>query len=281
MHADKNKDLKQLFHISQNSNANGQQVLSIRLGEKHGCFAITNKPGNELYELGYCSVLRWDEKELTELLTAYPSLQHSFYDCQVVYDFPQGVFVPATVHGLEETPVLLNGGNNSGANIITEQVQGWQFNTMYAVPAEIQQWLGQKFPAAKYRHQYSLGIRMINTTGEGGSLLVDLREDDFTVMVAKAGKFLLAQSFAYSTPDDVLYYLIKICRQFSLSQQDVELSLSGLVDKQSSLYRELYQYFIHIAFRDADWSLTLGGNTGKEYPAHFFTSLNDLAKCAS
>ena len=273
--------MKQLFHISQNNNANGQQVLSIRLGEKHGCFAITNKSGDELYELGYCSVLRWDEKELAELFAAYSSLQHSFYDYQVVYDFPQGLFVPAAVHGLEETAILLNGGNNSGANIITEQVQGWQFNTMYAVPVEIQEWLGQKFPAAKYRHQYSLGIRMLDTTGEDGSLLVDLREDDFTIMVARGGKFLLAQCFAYSTPDDVLYYLLKVCRQFSLSQQGVELSLSGLVDKQSSLYRELYLYFIHITFRDADWSLTSSGHAGNEYPAHFFTSLNDLAKCAS
>ncbi|HEV7783283.1 MAG TPA: DUF3822 family protein [Chitinophagaceae bacterium] len=267
--------MKQLFHISQNTNASGQQVLSIRLGEKHGCFAISNKSGSELYELAYCSADRWDEKELSNWLAAYPSLTNSFYECQVAYDFPDGLFVPAAVYKQEEATLLLNGDNNSGENIITEQVSGWQFNTIYAVPKEIQQWLSQKFPAAKYRHQYSLEIRTIHTIREGGMLLVDFRKDDLTVMVAGGGKFLLAQCFPYSTPDDVLYYLLKICRQFSLSQQEVVVELSGLVDKQSSLYRELYQYFIHIAFRDADWE------AGSEYPAHFFTTLNDLAKCAS
>jgi hypothetical protein len=52
--------------------------------------------------------------------------------------------------------------------------------------------------------------------------------------------------------------------------------LSGLIDKQSALYKELYQYFINIEFSEAGWNMA-----GTEYPAHFFTSLNDLAQCVS
>lgn len=264
--------MKQLFHIKQGSSVSGQQSLSIRLGERHVCFAISNKAGSELFELGYCSTGSWNEKELSGLLANYPSLGNSFYECQVVYDFPQAMFTPT---GKEDVAVLVNGNENAGSNIITEQVPGWQFNNIYAVRKDIQHWFTQKFPTAKFRHQYSLGVKMMDITGEAGSLMVDFRKDDLTVMAAKKGKLLLAQTFPYSTPDDVLYYLLKICQRFDLSQQAVELSLSGLIDRQSSLYRELYQYFIQIRFRDAEW------NTGKEYPAHFFTSLNDLAKCAS
>ncbi|MBL0129692.1 MAG: hypothetical protein IPP43_00005, partial [Chitinophagaceae bacterium] len=47
------------------------------------------------------------------------------------------------------------------------------------------------------------------------------------------------------------------------------------IDKQSSLYKELYQYFIGVEFSDASW------NSMREFPDHFFTSLNDLAKCVS
>jgi hypothetical protein len=93
--------------------------------------------------------------------------------------------------------------------------------------------------------------------------------------MAKDSKLILAQSFPYSTPEDVVYYLLKACQQFSLSQKEVSVHLSGLIDKQSSLFKELYQYFIHPEFREAGW------NSGSEFPAHFFTSLNDLAQCAS
>jgi len=109
----------------------------------------------------------------------------------------------------------------------------------------------------------------------GESLVVDFRTNDFTVLASKGSLLLLTQTFAYSTPEDVLYYLLNTCRQFNLSQQELQLQLSGLIDKRSSLYNELYQYFIHIDFREAGWNLK------NEYPAHFFTSLNDLATCAS
>jgi hypothetical protein len=264
--------LKQLFHIKREGSESGQQVLSIRLGEKHGSFAVTNKGGNQFYELGYCSVTDWDESALSAFFANYPVLRNSFYDCQVVYDFPQAILVPS-LSGGDEGLASFAGG--SGAHTVTEPVTGWQIKTIYGVPPMIHQWVGQKFPTAKFRHQYSIGVRSIDVTPANGVLQVDFREEEFTVLVARSGKILLAQCFPYSTPDDVLYYLLKTCAAFNLSQQELQLSISGLVDQQSSLYRELYQYFIQVGFRDADW------DTGPDYPAHFFTSLNDLAQCVS
>jgi hypothetical protein len=49
-----------------------------------------------------------------------------------------------------------------------------------------------------------------------------------------------------------------------------------MIDQQSALYKELYQYFLHIEFRNASWTIP-----ADEYPAHFFTSLNELAQCVS
>lgn len=267
-----NTVLKQLFHIKREGSESGQQVLSIRLGEKHGSFAVTNKSGNQFYELGYCSVTDWDESALSAFFTNYPVLGNSFYDSQVVYDFPQAILVPSMSNSNEGVAVFAGG---SGAHTVTEPVTGWQIKTMYGVPPVIHQWIGQKFPAVKFRHQYSVGIRSLDVTSANGVLQVDFRGEDFTMLAARSGKILLAQCFPYSTPDDVLYYLLKTCAAFKLSQQELQLSISGLVDQQSSLYRELYQYFIHVGFRDASW------DAGPDYPAHFFTSLNDLAQCVS
>ena len=51
---------------------------------------------------------------------------------------------------------------------------------------------------------------------------------------------------------------------------------AGGVSKKVRLYKDLYQYFIHITFRSSNWE-----TAEDEYPGHFFTSLNDLAICAS
>ena len=129
----------------------------------------------------------------------------------------------------------------------------------------------------KYWHRNTVSLKNNTATTEGGNILVNFRNEDFTVLASANGKLLLAQTFSYSTPADVIFYLLKICQQFGLNQTQVNIHLSGLVEQESALYRELHQYFLHVEFRNAGWKAPVTN----ESPAHFFTSLNDLAKCAS
>ena len=268
--------MKQLFHIKGRDTENVLHVLSLRLGEKHISFAITGKSGNELYELAYCAIIR-DKDSPADFFNNYPSLQNSFYQVLIAYDHPQSVLTPSSIYQPETAQLFLTTqyGVVTGSPVISELISAWQLYNTYAVPQELLKWVNQKFPAARSWHQYSLAVKKINAAGETGHLFVDFRTDDFTLLVAKDSKMILAQCFPYSSPEDVLYYLLKTCRQFSLSQKDVNLQLSGLVDQDSALFKELYQYFINLEFRGAEW------DTGTDYASHFFTSLNDLAQCAS
>ena len=271
-----NNELKQLFHIKSEKTENVLQVLSLRLGENHASFAITDKTGNELYELAYGS-MGGDKDELAYFFNKYPSLQNSFYRVLIAYDHPQSILTPSAIYQPETAGLFLNAsyGIMTGSDLISELISEWQLYNTYTVPLEQLKWIRQKFPAARSWHQYSLTIKKLNAAGNAGQLLVDFRTDDFTLLVAKDSKLVLAQCFSYTTPGDVLYYLLKTCRQFSLSQKDVDLQLTGLIDKNSALYNELYLYFMNVQFRRAGW------DTGADYPVHFFTSLNDLAQCAS
>jgi hypothetical protein len=117
-------------------------------------------------------------------------------------------------------------------------------------------------------------LEQVVTQDEKGYMDIDLRKEEFVLMVTKADRLLLLQAYQYATPGDVLYYLLKACHHFLLDQNEVTVRLSGLIDINSSLYNELYQYFINIGFREATWQAPPA-----DLPAHFFTSLNDLARC--
>ena len=269
--------MKQLFHIEFEAAGDKQQVLSLRIGKQHFGFAIANKSGDELYQLAYCSLEEWNEKCWQDIIDSSPVLSNSFYEVLVAFDFSESLLIPSKELKTEEAGALLNisYGVNNQSTIISESITGWQLYNIYAVPAEIKDWISRKFPTARFWHQYSLDVRNSIGVTEEGRLQVDFRKNEFVVIATNRNNVLLTQTFEYTTPEDVLFYLLKTCKQFSLSRETVELQLSGLVDKQSSLYKELYQYFINIDFRNAQW------NTELEYPAHFFTSLNDLAKCVS
>jgi Protein of unknown function (DUF3822) len=269
--------LKELFHIISGHPENNQQVLSLRFGEKHIGFVISDKSGNEIYELVYCSVEDCILELKNDFISKYPSIQNSFYKVNLSYDFPQNILTPSLVYNSVETKLLLESayGLFPGSNIVSELITEWQLYNSYAVPEEILIWVNEKFPAAKTMHQFTLTIKKINSSAGAGYISVDFRKDDFTMLVAGNSRILLAQTFEYKTPDDVIYYLLKTCSQFSLAQRDVNLQVSGLIERDSALYKEMYQYFILINFRDAAW------RSANEFPAHYFTSFNDLAQCAS
>ncbi len=238
--------MKKLFHIQEEETANIQPLLSIRIGNEFAGFAVINKVTNELQELGYCTTEEWSEGELNELFSSFPVLGKTFYDVQVAWDFNRSTLVPSANYDYQNAAQLLATlyGVAPGEITISEAVPEWQLQNIFSVPQHVHDWVKEKFPTAKSRNQFSLFIRKLNAVEAEGIMLVDFRKNNFTVTVAKQSRFLLAQTFEYTTPEDVLYYLLKTSEQFSLLQQEVQLQLSGLIDKDSALYKELYQYFI-------------------------------------
>lgn len=266
--------MKKVFEITADSRGGiTQPDLSIRIGAGHFAYAVTDHGSGSLDQLSYYTGNGSDSKQVADIIDQSAVINQSFYNTRICYDYPGYILVPAA--GLRhEDAVAAMLMPQSGMTTITELLANWQLYEVFTVPAEIHQLFTRKFPSAKCFNQ--VGIQLKNTDAglEGGCIELDIRHDDFSILAARSGKLFIAQVFEYSTPEDVLYYLLSICRQFSFSQDDVQLNISGLVDKQSSLYKELYQYFAAICFRDTSWNMK-----GTEYPSHFFTSLNDLATC--
>ncbi|MBI5372294.1 MAG: DUF3822 family protein [Sphingobacteriales bacterium] len=268
--------MKELFTIENPAVPSVQQVLSLRLGNRHLGYAITNRTGEELYKLGYFRTEETDGAALAELLEQTPALKEAFYSVQVAYDFAGHSLLSSTGYRPEESGNMLKAlfGINGNEAVITENIAEWQLYNVYAVPAELLHRVQQYFPAAQCRHQFSLAIKQLQGAGDTAVMLVDFRQDDFSILVTRQSRLLLAQTYAYSTPEDVLYYLLKAVDQLGLSQQELDLQVSGLIDRDSALFKEIVQYFIQVEFRESPWQ-------GLEHPAHYFTSLNDLARCAS
>ena len=273
--------MKQVFSItSPNVTDSTSKVLALRVGEKHFGFSISSLPVDELFQLAWYTGEQMDENSLREIYLSHPELKQGFDKVLICYDHPQSVLVPQNHFKQEDAPLLLQTmyGANSGDKVIAEAISNWQLYNVYAIPDEIDKWLGQHFAAGTVAHTYTVGLKQVEVTDFEGSFAIDFRSDDFSLIVTRANKLMMAQTFSYETPADVIYYLLDTCREFSFTQETVRVAISGLIDQQSGLYRELYNYFLHLRFREPVWQLPAAE---QPYPGHFFTSLNDLAKCAS
>ncbi|MCR6720617.1 MAG: DUF3822 family protein [Chitinophagaceae bacterium] len=270
--------MKKVFSIS-SSPVSGNDRLVVRLGNYHFSFAVADNNANELRQLAYytnADIL--DEASLTEVFQQEELLRRSFDDVRIAFDYPYAILVPA-VHATAfpvAAALELQFGPRGSSTIETERVSSWQLNNQFAVPAGVMQWIRTHFPKVKITHGYTADLCRIESTDFEGGVALDFRSEEFTLLASRGNKLLLTQTYTYESPADVIYYLLRVIQQFGFSQEEVRLSLSGLIEKESSLYRELYQYFIHLRFREAEWQVN---REDENLPAHFFTSLFDLAKC--
>ena len=270
--------LKKIFHITAASENDQtvQPVLAISVGEKYFSFSISNVQGNQLYQLACYSADEMNSETLAEILSLHPEASALFYKVAVCYHYPQLVLVPNEFYAHENIGELWRSVHGVVAlkNIVSENATDWQLNAIYTIPADVQQFLYRRYPTASFKHYSTLSLKNRVVAEQSGLLQVDFGVDEFELTVTKQNILLLVERFEYITPADVLYKLLKVCNEYSLSQYEVQLSISGLVDKDSALYKELYSYFIKIEFRNASWNHA-------DHPLHFFTLLNDIAKCAS
>lgn len=272
--------VKELFTFTRDEpspSAGGR--LSISLSDTHVSYAVSNATGDNLHSLKWLSLSELTAEALDTLRPSNPALSGSYDHIHIAYLYPQTLLAPAADVSADAGGRLLNlvHGKPDTDVVLEEVLAGGHIRQVYSVPKDVHEWLQQYFPSAVFHHGYGPVVNRMIDAPEEGILAVDFRNEEWTVVAGASGKPLLAQTFPYHTPADVLFYLLKISQELGLKQDSVQLQLSGLVAEKSALYKELSQYFRNVAFREASW-----GSTGNDdTPSHFFTSLNELSLCGS
>ena len=275
--------MKTVFKIGTSEDLNSAQaVLLMEVGEKHCCFGILDFANQMLVQVGYHTADEKDNGNLLEkILASNTELKQSFRQTVIGYYVSASVLTPSKFYRYDEAETVLNAMYDKGQYIaVSESITEWQLYNAYHVRTAVHGLLSRSYSSGNFWHVYSIALKSGIHANEGGTLLVDFKTDSFMLLAVKDKSLLIAQIFYYTRSEDVLYWLLKVCTQFSLSQNDVNLILSGLIDKQSAVFKELYQYFIHIDFAKIENDIQLSGDF-EEYPVHFFSSLYKLALCAS
>ncbi len=275
--------MKPVFKIGNSGDLNASEAnLLMEIGETHCCFAVTDHANQMMMQSVYYAAEENDRDDmLKKVLQGHPELKRTFRQTVIGYYMRENILIPSKLYHFEETKKLLQALYEKEQNTtISESVSEWQLYNAYNVPVSLHELLSRSFATGNFWHVYSVILKNRIDQQEGGTLIVDFKTDSFSVVVIKNNSILLAQIFAYAKPADILYWLLKTCKECSLSQNEVRLSISGLIDKQSAIYKVLDQYFLNIGFASATNGVKLS-NPFHDYPVHFFSSLYKLAACVS
>ncbi len=217
-----------------------------------------------------------DELQAFFQLEQLPAVENVY----VCYDFKETTLLPAGMYKENMLAEILNvifPVNNRASNF-AELIKGLEIAVAYQVDNRIESVINQQFPSADLQH--SLALRLPSLVATQDLFYCIVYQYSIRVILFKNGELQIAQLFDYATPTDVAYHLLNACTQHGISPEQVTLTLSGLIDKKSNLYDELYRYFMTIELSQNDADVEIA-QAITQYPEHFFSHLISLGKCVS
>jgi len=144
----------------------------------------------------------------------------------------------------------------------------------YRIPTSTYEALQSQFPHAGNMHQYSLLLKEPATLENKLCIIFYTRK--IVVSLIKDEKYQLINSYNYHSPEDVGYILLNLCRQFDI--QNIRIEVSGLLEENSALYKELYKFFTDISFKILSEKTIVSEEIAK-YPSHYFSYLFAIDSC--
>ncbi len=267
--------MKTLFDIRSEKEPGVEHSLLLEIGKDHCSYALWHKPSQTIDHLRYLSFQETEEQD--HLPTLFSAInQHQYESVVVCSALPQSILVPNKYfnNNYEALDVVYD---QPAQEYLNDRIAEWQMVNMYALPRTTYQSIQQAFSNVQFIHAYTPAIKVYNGFVADNQLSVHFTPRYFRVLLKKETAIYLAQTYSYTTPLDVVYYLLKICYEFELDQSSVFIILSGLVERESNLYSELEQYFVNVRFAHVP-EIKLPDN---QLPHYFFTSLYNLATCVS
>ena len=141
---------------------------------------------------------------------------------------------------------------------------------VYSVPAVIHNSFVELYPSSSFAHSTSYQLNNNNA-----AFYCIMYSSRIKVIFFKDEKLQIVQYFNYTTPLDVCYHILNVAERFETTPSTINCILSGMIDIDSTLYKELNKYFLHISFAEMPDIVVSEGF--EELPSHFYHHLTALA----
>lgn len=266
--------MKTIFHIQSDRQNKEHQTLLFEVGADHCSYALMDDAGT-FTTLRYVGLDEWEgEESLPRILDEIEN--RSFSRVVVCSALPQAQLTPLKFSQSAAALVELT-YEEPAQDYFSESVAEWQTVTAFSLPDWMTQAFRKRYAKLQFIHAYTVSLKKANQFEAENYISIHFTQRQFRVFVKRGGTVQLAQVYSYKTPLDVVYYLLKIVSELELDQSEVSLFLSGFVDEQSALYKELLKYFVQVRFAD----IPAGVLPENDYPMHYFSSIHNLATCVS
>lgn len=123
---------------------------------------------------------------------------------------------------------------------------------VYIPYTNINNFLFGKFGVFHFHHSISVFVDQCLTLPYDEQTRINLNAypSHFELCVHENGQLILANSYDYFAPEDLVYYLLFTFEQLQLNPDETDLYLSGQIDENSDVYKLVYRYIRNVYFAE-------------------------------
>ncbi len=162
--------------------------------------------------------------------------------------------------------------------LVKDDLNDLSAKLVYPFHKTLQAVFQKHFPGFRSYHlvtTLSKALRAHTARQNGYHLFVLFHSNSIRVVLYDKQDLLFINHFSYQSATDVVYYLLMVIDQFSLSTMELPVYLAGQLLKDSEIFRLLSRYINSLRFMEAPPQFEMGSHL-KRYPEYFFYDLLSL-----
>ncbi|MFA9388560.1 MAG: DUF3822 family protein [Prolixibacteraceae bacterium] len=258
-------------------------MLSIRCAPDGFYFSILDLIVNKLivfteYDLNAATPFQL-KNEVTEILGKETILQQNFKSVNISYSSREIVLAPQALFNPEEVDALfhIHFESNRNNEIIVNKTTN-DIVLLAALPKIIKDLLLNHFPNARFFTAAS-ALFHYNThlASNQNRLLVQVDKHMMYLLYSKGNTIQMVNAFFVKNETDSLYYILNTMKQLQADHK-TELLLLGHIQQNSTLPKQLRNYFEHVNFARFSHQYTVSYTFHQE-PEHYHLATTELALC--
>ena len=207
------------------------------------------------------------------------------YKCvNILFESPKSTLIPTPLFDAkeEENYTKLNFTFSDDQKIRTDKLVNVDAYKLYMVPKQIIDLLNRLFPGHHLFSHAGILIESLLILNKNQPAhkrcYVNARNSYLDIIITEGRKLLYYNAFNYKTKEDFIYYLIFVLDQLKLNPEEIELVLSGFIDKNSKLFEIVYKYVRNITFPPLTDSFNYS-YIFNDIPSHHYFNLLNFYLC--
>ena len=212
-----------------------------------------------------------------------PLLKETYRHTRIVFTTPHFTLIPTKFYDENQHAAYFENLTEliGFDQIAVDPIKNIDVQNIYLVDSQLVATAKAILPYAQHHHIFTsliLGFQKIAEHRGGYQVFANIRDGYLQVLFYDGRDFIFANSFAFRTPQDVIYFLLNVFEQFKLNPDVIPLSISGSLTEHSDIFKYIYRYIRHVTFVPAPPYFRFGQQfTG--IPAHFYFDLFSIKLC--